>query len=224
MEQTPVRLQVRELTKEYPSPGGTLRVLDQVGLELRSRETLAVSGPSGSGKTTLLTIIGSLEKPTGGSVMVDGQAVGALEGEALERYRATRVGFVFQEHRLLPQLTAVENVLLPTLAKGCRENQGRAMELLEAVGVAHRADAFAWQMSGGERQRVAIARALVNGARLLLCDEPTGNLDQENARSVIELLLAVARNHDAAVMVVTHNLELAGRCDRSLRLVGGRFL
>jgi predicted ABC-type transport system involved in lysophospholipase L1 biosynthesis ATPase subunit len=150
-------------------------------------------------------------------------AVETLNGEALQTYRARQVGFVFQEHRLLPQLTAIENVLIPTLARGCQAHTKSAVELLEMVGVAHRSDAFAWQMSGGERQRVAIARALVNSPRVLLCDEPTGNLDRENAVTIGDLLQSVAATTGTPVVIVTHNSELAAKCQRQLRLMGGRL-
>ncbi len=211
-------LRVSLLTKDFPSPAGVLRVLDGVGFDLLAGESLAVTGPSGSGKTTLLNIIASLEKPTSGSVQVNGEDVVSLDAASAQRYRASRIGLVFQEHRLLPQLTAMENVLLPTLADGMKQNQRRGPELLSALGLSDRADLFAWQLSGGERQRVAIARALINGAKLLLCDEPTGNLDQENARAVADLLLKVATEHAVAVLIVTHNPELAGRCTRQMGL------
>ncbi len=219
---TPSRLVVRDVVKEFTTPAGTLRVLDGVSFEVSAGEMVAVTGPSGSGKTTLISVIGSLEKPTAGTVLVDGVDVGGLSGAALQEYRARRVGFIFQEHRLLPQLSAAENVLMPTLAGGCAANQGRCGELLDQVGIADKAGAYAWQLSGGQRQRVAIARALVNSPGLLLCDEPTGNLDRENAIAVTELLHQLAKTHQVAVVMVTHNAEVAQRCDRRMKMAGGK--
>lgn len=195
-----------------------MRVLQSVSFELEAGKTLAIVGPSGSGKTTLLNIIGSLEVPTQGTVYVEGLEVGKLAGRELEQFRSRKIGFVFQEHRLLPQMTALENVLVPTLAPGCHSNQGQGRELLNIMGVEDRADAFAWQMSGGQRQRVAVARAMINNARLLLCDEPTGNLDQETGRGVVKLFQNLAREHQVAVVMVTHNLALAGMLDRQFKL------
>jgi ABC-type lipoprotein export system ATPase subunit len=215
------RVQLRNVACKFATPAGPLEVLRRVNLQANPGEAIAITGPSGSGKTTLLSIIGSLEKPTSGQATVDGVDVASLSGDALQTFRATKVGFIFQEHRLLPQLTAIENVLVPTLAKGCKDNQPRGHQLLERVDMQQRADSFAWQLSGGERQRIAIARALVNGAAVLLCDEPTGNLDHANALSVMELLLAIARERDVTALIVTHNPEIAQRCDRILQLADG---
>jgi lipoprotein-releasing system ATP-binding protein len=202
-------------------------VLDGVNLEAGFGgvgETVAIVGPSGSGKSTLLNIIGALDKPTSGRVVVDGVEVTELNGDAAAEYRAKKVGFVFQDHHLLPQLTGVENVLLPTLAvKGNNQGRERAAELLERVGVSARAHAFPGELSGGERQRVAVARALINGPGILLCDEPTGNLDHDNAVKVVELFVELAKRENVVVVMVTHNLELAGRFGRCLRLSEGRL-
>lgn len=216
------RLVVKDVVKEFATAAGVLRVLDGVSFEVAAGEMVAVTGPSGSGKTTLISVIGSLEKPTAGTVAVDGVDVGGLSGTALQEYRARRVGFIFQEHRLLPQLSAAENVMMPTLAAGCGGNQGQCGALLEQVGIAEKAGAYAWQLSGGQRQRVAIARALVNSPGLLLCDEPTGNLDRENALAITELLHQLAKAHQVAVVMVTHNAEVAGRCDRRMKMAGGK--
>lgn len=215
------RVQLRDVGKQFTTPAGPLDVLRQVTLSAVPGEAIAITGPSGSGKTTLLSIIGSLEKPTTGKVLVDGVDITGLAGDALQAFRATKVGFVFQEHRLLPQLTAIENILVPTLANGCRDNQPKGCALLKRVGVEQRAGSFAWQLSGGERQRIAIARALVNGAGVLLCDEPTGNLDHANAVSVMELLLDIVHEGAVTALIVTHNPEISQRCDRRLELVEG---
>jgi ABC-type lipoprotein export system ATPase subunit len=202
---------------------GEVAVLRDVDLVVAPGETVAIVGPSGSGKSTLLNVVGSLETPSSGTVRFGEIDVCALAGKALSEYRAAKVGLVFQEHHLLPQLNAVENVLLPSLALGGTASEGRARELLQAVGVAHRADAFPAEMSGGERQRVAIARALVNEPEMLLCDEPTGSLDQDTGRAVVDLLLEVVGDRGATVLMVTHNVEHAARFSRVLRLTAGRL-
>lgn len=219
----PDTLIVTDLTKSYPVPEGAVEILRGVSLRVAPGETVALLGPSGSGKSTLLNIIGSLDTPTSGTVRLGETDVTALSGNALATYRATRVGFIFQDHHLLPQLTALENVLLPTLAGGASADaEARARTLLERAGVLHRADAFPSQLSGGERQRVAVARALINGARLLLCDEPTGNLDRDAGENIVALFLELAKHDGVAVLMVTHNQELAARCARQLELRGGQ--
>lgn len=205
-------LVVEGIHKRY---GGTV-VLQSLSLCVAAGEAVAIVGPSGSGKSTLLNIVGSLDKPNAGTVRLGDLDVGALSGDALYRYRAEEVGFVFQEHHLLPQLTAIENVLLPTLALRHRPGaaEGLAHSLLERVGVARRADAFPAHMSGGERQRVALARALINRPLLLLCDEPTGNLDADSGAAVVDMLLDLARTDGVTVLMVTHNPQHAARFDR----------
>jgi lipoprotein-releasing system ATP-binding protein len=220
--QVPLRLVVQDVVKEFATPTGALRVLDGISFEVAAGEMVAVTGPSGSGKTTLISVVGSLEKPTAGTVLVDGVDVAGLSGDTLQEYRARRVGFIFQEHRLLPQLSAAENILVPTLAKGCGGNRTRCGELLEQVGIADKVGSYAWQLSGGQRQRVAIARALVNSPGLLLCDEPTGNLDRDNAMAITELLHQLADARQVAVVMVTHNAEVAGMCDRRMTMAAGK--
>jgi len=217
-------LDVREIVKAY----GSRTVLDGASFDAEPGDTVAVLGPSGSGKSTLLNVIGALDKPDSGAVTVGDTLVTALQGEELARFRSTQLGFVFQDHHLLPQLTATENVLLPALAAGLTGKEGEAAKLLERVGVAHRSAAFPWEMSGGERQRVALARALVNGPPLLLCDEPTGNLDQATGSEVMDLLLGLASEPPSGadpitVVMVTHNLEHAARFGRRLALSEGKL-
>ena len=221
MNREPGRLVLDDVSKSYDTPEGTHAVLRDVSLEVPAAETLAVVGPSGSGKSTLLNIIGSLDTPTSGSVRLGDTDITNLAGGELADFRARRVGFVFQDHHLLPQLTALENVVLPSLAAGrntAAEHQAR--ELLERVGVADRAEAFPARMSGGERQRVAVARAMINRPELLLCDEPTGNLDYDNATGVVELFLELAAEQNVTVMMVTHNMHLARQFSRCVALVG----
>lgn len=219
------RLEVRELTRCYTGPAGeTLTVLAGVNLTVEPGETLALVGPSGSGKSTLLHLLGALDQPTSGTIHLGDTEVSALQGEALADYRARRVGFVFQDHHLLPQLTALENVLLPTLALGAPASaavEARAEELLQRVGLGERRNAFPGKLSGGERQRVAVARALINQPALLLCDEPTGNLDQQRGAEVVDLLLELAADQGVTVVMVTHNLQHAQRLGRVLELCTG---
>ncbi len=216
---------LEELTKRFPRPDGTeMTVLDGVSCTVARAETVAIVGPSGSGKSTLLNMIGALDKPTSGRVRLGDTDVTALAGKALAEFRASRVGFVFQEHHLLPQLTAVENVLLPALARGGNgDSETRADEIIERVGLADRCDAFPAQLSGGERQRAALARALTGGAKLLLCDEPTGNLDRETGATVVSLLLELASEQQVTVLMVTHNEAHASRFSRCLELSDGEL-
>ena len=200
-------------------PGAERPVLDGIDLNLAPGGSLAVVGPSGSGKSTLLNLLGTLDRPDAGTISLDGADLLALVGPALSAFRARQLGFVFQEHHLLPQLTARENVLLPAMALGsATAAQGRADALLAALGLSERADAFPGQLSGGERQRVAVARALLNRPRLLLCDEPTGSLDRATASAVADQLFALAHEAGARLVVATHDAALASRCAACLPL------
>jgi lipoprotein-releasing system ATP-binding protein len=222
-QSAPDRLVVRGLSKEYHGPRGPLAVLSGVSFELGPGEAIAVVGPSGAGKSTLLNIIGSLDRPTGGSVSLGSTEVTGLEGPALARFRSRSVGFIFQDHHLLPQLTALENVMLPMLAAGSKADPARARELLERVDLGGMVDSIPSELSGGERQRVAVARALVNGPPLVLCDEPTGNLDRATADRVGKLFSDLAARDNRMLLVVTHNERLAERFGRRMTLEGGRL-
>ena len=211
---------VENLRKEYQGVGA---VLNGVNFRTSAGEGVAILGPSGSGKSTLLNVIGSLDTPTSGTVRLGDVEIPRLRGAALAEFRSRRVGFVFQDHHLLPQCTAMENVALPALANAdMRGGSGeKALALLERVGLAERATAFPATMSGGERQRVALARALINNPTLLLCDEPTGNLDSSTASDVMDLLLDVASDAGNMLIVVTHNQAMARRLERRLELSDG---
>jgi lipoprotein-releasing system ATP-binding protein len=215
-------LQVTELTKDYPTARGPLRVLDRVTLTLKPGDAIAVMGPSGSGKSSLLYILGALEAPTSGRITVDGRDPFALEAKALAAFRNEQIGFVFQDHCLLPQCTVLENVLIPTLvAPKPAADAARAKELISQVGLTERIDHRPGELSGGERQRVALARALIRNPRLLLCDEPTGNLDHAAAAMVADLLLDLDRAKQAILIVVTHSAELAARLPQRFELRDG---
>ncbi|MBI1900306.1 MAG: ABC transporter ATP-binding protein [Planctomycetia bacterium] len=219
-------LVVRDLTKTFPSRSDPVEVLRGVSLSLSAGENLAVLGPSGSGKSTLLYIIGTLDEPTAGTVELFGENPFALSEPELARFRNERIGFVFQDHHLLPQCTVLENVLLPTIARGASSpaHDVRARKLLDRVGLGHRLDHRPAEISGGERQRAAIARALVLSPRLLLTDEPTGNLDRASADAVGALLLDLQRQENLMLLVVTHSQPLAGRMSRRLELSEGKLI
>jgi lipoprotein-releasing system ATP-binding protein len=221
-------LDVSRVSKSYSTPRGPLHVLSDVSLTLGAGDAAAIMGPSGTGKSTLLYIVGALEPPTSGTVSLDGTDPFALTPKDLAAFRNERVGFVFQDHCLLPQCSVLENVLIPTLVARSRgaDTVDLARHLVAQVGLADRIDHRPAALSGGERQRAAIARALIRRPRLLLCDEPTGNLDRASADSVAEILLALPKQHDVTVIVVTHSQQLAERCpirfeltDRQLRRV-----
>jgi lipoprotein-releasing system ATP-binding protein len=198
-------------------------VLSDISLTVPAGEAMAIVGPSGSGKSTLLNLIGALDRPTSGTVRLDGRDLTSLNASELAEIRRTAIGFVFQQHHLLPQCTVLENVLLPALASGNvgAELSTRAIELLKRVGLDDRADDRPPLLSGGERQRVALARALINAPSLLLADEPTGSLDRHTSESLIELLAEINRSEHTTLIVVTHSPELAGRMDRVMELRDG---
>jgi lipoprotein-releasing system ATP-binding protein len=226
MQQADGELAVGGLTKDFVSDAGRLTILNGLGLTMRRGEALAVIGPSGSGKSTLLHILGTLDRPTAGTVRLLGEDPFARNDGDLASYRNAKIGFVFQDHHLLPQCNVLENVLIPALAgagAGVAETL-RATQLLERVGLKHRLSHRPAQLSGGERQRVAVCRALINQPVLLLADEPTGNLDRANAEAVGDLLLELNRTHQTLLVCVTHSGELAARFPRRAELVDGRLV
>jgi lipoprotein-releasing system ATP-binding protein len=217
-------LQVQNLDKDYPTRSGPLSVLRDVNLQLERGDALAVMGPSGSGKSTLLHILGTIDQPTRGNVTLEGTNPFALAEPKLAAFRNRRIGFVFQDHHLLPQCTVLENVLLPTLVNNeskTAEVETYARTLLERVGLSQRIEHYPAELSGGERQRVAVARALIQKPVLLLADEPTGNLDRKNAQSVGRLLFELHQQENNILIVVTHSAELAGMLPRKLEMIDG---
>ncbi len=217
-------LEVTNLAKSYPTPRGPLTILSNLTLSLRPGDAASIVGPSGSGKSTLLYVLGALEPPTAGTVTLDGVNPFALSSTELAVFRNRRVGFVFQDHLLLPQCTVLENVLIPTLV-GERESDApeRARELLDRVGLADRLDHRPGELSGGERQRVSLARALIRRPPLLLCDEPTGNLDRAAGDVVASMLFDLHERQKTVLLIVTHNIALAARCPIQFELVGDRL-
>ena len=237
MSSTGPLLKVTNVTRRYDSPDGAapLTVLEGVSLEISPAESVAIIGPSGSGKSTLLQIIGTLDRPTSGQVVLNGQDLTSLDEKQLAAVRNQQIGFVFQAHYLLPQCTVFENVLVPTLAlrggsalpslegQPTEPPAARAKRLLARVGLGQRLAHRPGQLSGGERQRVAVVRGLINQPKLLLADEPTGALDQTSAQQLAQLLLELNREERVALIVVTHALDLARRMSRVLQLTGGRL-
>jgi lipoprotein-releasing system ATP-binding protein len=216
-------LQMRDIRRTYVTGAESLIVLDGASLDMRRGEIVALVAPSGAGKSTLLHLAGLLEKPDGGSIIVDGQDAGTLSDVVRTNIRLRKIGFVYQFHHLLPEFTALENVTLPQMIAGRGQDQAnrRSVELLEKLGLAARASHLPGKLSGGEKQRVAIARALANKPSLLLADEPTGNLDVGTANIVFEELLHVVRSENVAALIATHNPELAARMDRQVSLQAG---
>ena len=205
-------LTVSSVTKDYPTPTGPLRILENVSFSMAPGEAAAIMGPSGSGKSTLLYILGALDRPTGGNVTLGGEDPFTLKANALAAFRNRRIGFVFQDHALLPQCSVLENVLVPTLVgTPDPDAPSRAKALVDRVGLGSRLGHRPAQLSGGEKQRVAIARALIRQPQLLLCDEPTGNLDAESANAVATLLFELHQAQKTVLVVVTHSDTLAAR-------------
>ena len=216
----------KNIVKEYQTPTGCLRILDGVSAELSRGQNMAVVGPSGSGKSTFLHIAGTLDSPTGGDLSVQGIDPAGFSNQELARFRNDHIGFVFQEHYLLPQLSALENVMVPVVATGrvSPEIRDRSQSLLEKVGLTDRMHHRPAALSGGERQRVAVARALVMQPILLLADEPTGSLDQKNAELIGGLLLELQKTGDAILICVTHSQRLARNFDNQVVVENGKFV
>ena len=217
-------LEVTNLAKSYPTPRGSLTILSDLTLSLRPGDAASIVGPSGSGKSTLLYLLGALEPPSAGTVTLDGVNPFALSERELAVFRNRRVGFIFQDHLLLPQCTVLENVLIPTLVgESETDAPDRARALLERVGLADRLDHRPGELSGGERQRVSLARALIRRPPLLLCDEPTGNLDRASGDVVASMLFDLHEQQNTILLIVTHNSALAARCPSRFELVGDRL-
>jgi lipoprotein-releasing system ATP-binding protein len=212
-------LEVRNVSKEYPTPDKPLRVLTEISFSLQSGDSASIIGPSGSGKSTLLYILGALEPPTSGTVLLDSTNPYEMDEAHASEFRNRKIGFVFQDHHLLPQCTVLENVLVPTLVgQPDPAAQDIALKLLKQVGLIERIHHRPYELSGGEKQRVALARALIRNPGLLLCDEPTGNLDRDSTEVVISLLLELHEKQQNILVVVTHNLEMADRFRLKYRL------
>ncbi|MDX2183293.1 MAG: ABC transporter ATP-binding protein [Gemmatimonadaceae bacterium] len=214
-------LAARSLTKEYPSGGSALAVLRDVNFEIPQGQFVSIVGPSGSGKTTLLGLLAGLDTPSRGTVVLDGADFSGLDEDARAQLRGEKVGFIFQSFQLIPTLTAMENVQVPLELRHQPGAEVRAKELLTRVGLGHRLDHFPTQLSGGEQQRVAIARAFSNQPRILFADEPTGNLDVNTGATIVELLETLNRESGSTVIIVTHDLALAERAQRVIRLRDG---
>ena len=221
-ESRAVLIETRELRRSFD--GGRVKALRGINIAIGEGESVAVAGPSGCGKSTLLQMLGALDEPTAGEVLFRGQSLREIRDPSL--FRAHTIGFVFQSFHLLPTLSALENVQMPMveMAWSPKKRRTRAIELLEAVGLGERLSHRPRELSGGERQRVAIARSLANGPKLLLADEPTGNLDSTNAAQIIDLLLQIHREQRMTMIIVTHDLAVAGRTDRIVRMLDGQIV
>ncbi|SRR5579884_193827 len=217
-------IEISKLTMQLTSGGSTVTILDGIDLQVPEKQFLAVIGPSGSGKSTLLGLIAGLDRPTAGSIKIDGVSLAALSEDDLARLRREKIGMIFQSFHLIPTLTALENVQVPLELRGEVGADREALRLLEAVGLAHRKEHYPVQLSGGEQQRVAVARAYAARPSLLLADEPTGNLDSTNGARVMELLLQLHRDQGSTLILVTHDPALAARAERVLSLRDGRIV
>ena len=217
-------LKVQHLTKTYATAAGPLTVLQEVSFAIPAGGTCAIVGPSGSGKTTLLGLCAGLDQPSTGTVELDGREIGGLSEDQRALVRNESVGFVFQNFQLIPTLTALENVLVPLELRGNGVNESEAAELLARVGLSDRLGHYPVQLSGGEQQRVALARAFINRPRILFCDEPTGNLDGDTAHAMADLIFGLNRERGTTLVLVTHDLELARRTQRVLRLRSGAVI
>ena len=220
-------VEVRGVSKSFRTGDHKVRVLDEVHLSVAAQESVAIVGPSGSGKSTLLNLLGTLDQPDQGTIVIDGKNLAMMAGDELAKFRNLNIGFVFQSHHLLPHLTVLENILVPVLAQASEVGEEillRATQLLQRVGLADREKHLPGRLSGGERQRVAVVRALINQPRLILADEPTGALDRVSAAEVGRLLLELNREHGITLIVATHSEELAARLDRIISMENGTLV
>ena len=222
--------ELQQISKYYEQPGSAIqnRVLNDISLQIDRNERIAIVGPSGSGKSTLLNILGTLDKPSSGRVLLDGDSIGQMDENRLALLRNSFIGFVFQMHHLLPQLTLLENVLLPLLPQKDKTNlksaRDRALKLIERVGLSDHLHKYPAQLSVGECQRTAVIRALINQPKILLADEPTGSLDADNAAQLAELLIELNQEQNVALVIVTHSMELAGKMDKIYQLREGKLV
>jgi putative ABC transport system ATP-binding protein len=217
-------IELRDVHVTLTSAAGPVKILRGVDLEVPARTSISVVGPSGSGKSTLLAVIGGIERPTSGTVRIDGQDLGALSEDRLATFRGRRIGILFQSFHLIPTMTALENVAVPLELAGARDAFAVASERLAEVGLAARAEHYPGQLSGGEQQRVGLARALSNQPSLLLADEPTGNLDQATGQEIVELLFRMQRERAMTLLLITHEPRLAARCERHIGMADGRLV
>ena len=216
-------LEVKELTKKYGEGESEVIALDHVSFSVERGEFVAIIGASGSGKSTLMNMIGGIDHPTSGSIIIDGNEIQSMSEDELAIFRRRNLGIVYQFYNLIPTLTAEENIALPWKLDGRKENKERLSEIVNMLGLEKRAKHLPGQMSGGQQQRVSIGRALINEPAFILADEPTGNLDEETASAVFDLFLSLAREKGTAIVIVTHDRALAARCDRTVTLLSGRI-
>jgi putative ABC transport system ATP-binding protein len=217
-------IELRDVHVTLGSAAGPVKILRGIDLEVAAGSSVSVVGPSGSGKSTLLAVVGGIERPTTGAVRIDGQAFDELDEDRLALFRGREIGILFQAFHLIPTMTALENVAIPLELAGARDAVGEAAARLAEVGLAARAEHYPGQLSGGEQQRVALARALSNHPKLLLADEPTGNLDRHTGHEIVELLFRVQRERAMTLLLITHEAALAERCERRLEMADGRLL
>ncbi len=217
-----IMIDIRNVTKTYGIGGQTVKAVDKVSFAMGTGEIVSIIGHSGSGKTTLLSLVGGLTKPDSGSVVIDGKDIWSMDDNSLSELRNRKIGFIFQFSSLVPTLTALENIMLPTtFGNYGKDVEGYARELLDMVGLADKADSYPSQLSGGQQRRVAVARAFINRPEVVLADEPTGDLDEETEREVIELFKRMNRERETAFLLVTHSSELAVQAGRQLRMSSG---
>ena len=216
-------IELRRVHVTLGSAAGPVKILRGIDLKVAAGTSVSVVGPSGSGKSTLLAVVGGIERPTEGAVRVDGQDLGALDEDRLAVFRGRTIGILFQAFHLIPTMTALENVAVPLELAGAPDAFAEAAARLVELGLSHRAEHYPGQLSGGEQQRAALARALSNHPKLLLADEPTGNLDQDTGREIVELLFRVQRERGMTLLLITHEPPLAARCDLQLQMADGRL-
>ncbi|MFZ1322797.1 MAG: ABC transporter ATP-binding protein [Ignavibacteria bacterium] len=223
-EDPEVLIRIEDVNKSYPLAGTKkLDVLKGINLNIFKEEICAITGKSGAGKSTLLHILGTLDRPDTGKVLFEGENIFDKKEKQLAEFRSSKIGFIFQFHHLLPEFTALENVMIATMING-KDDAGKSLEILKEVGLGERADHKPSELSGGEAQRVAIARALVNSPGLILADEPTGNLDTENADSIMNLIFDLREKFKQTFVIVTHNEDFASKCDRTIKMRDGKIL